>query len=130
MGQGARNMSIHRTRWRGPMISSFRPLSHQSTVCETALPPISGLLGARGSCHRPSLNRVENVGQLTLSRETVVQGSSDTSNSQRFTTRSLAIRETWRGLPSNSVDTPHTFLCTNPKAFNSLSLISVLDCFR
>ena len=40
----------------------------------TTLPPISGPFGARGGWHRPSLDQVENGGQLTLSQETVVLG--------------------------------------------------------
>jgi hypothetical protein len=35
-------------------------------------PPVSGLFGTRGGSHRPSLTRVDNIGQLTLSQETVV----------------------------------------------------------
>jgi hypothetical protein len=45
--------------------------SHLMTDKETTLPPISGLFETRGDCHRPSLNRVEDAGRLTLSRETV-----------------------------------------------------------
>ncbi|MEK6246687.1 MAG: hypothetical protein N2C12_00825, partial [Planctomycetales bacterium] len=38
---------------------------------ETILPPISGSFGTRGDGRRLSLNRVENIGYLTLSRKTV-----------------------------------------------------------
>jgi hypothetical protein len=57
-----------------PVFSYVREAPRKRADKETTLPPISGLLGTRGGCHRPSLTRVENIGQLPLSQETVVLG--------------------------------------------------------
>jgi hypothetical protein len=46
-------------------------MRQQTTGKGTTLPPISGSFGTRGDGRRLSLNRVENVGYLTLSRKTV-----------------------------------------------------------
>ena len=61
---------------------------------EAIPPPISGLPETRGGCHRSPLNRADNVGQLTLSRETVVPGSSDAPNSQRLLRERFMLEET------------------------------------
>jgi hypothetical protein len=47
---------------------------HKTTGFGTTLPPISRLFETRDSCHRPSLSRVENVGRVTPSQETVNLG--------------------------------------------------------
>ena len=59
---------------RGERVSAglLASASHLTTDKETTPPPISGLSGTQGSCHRPSLDQVENIGRLTPSQETVV----------------------------------------------------------
>ena len=48
-----------------------RDTRHQTTVCETVLPPISGPFRTRDGNHRLSLNRVANEGHLTQLQKTV-----------------------------------------------------------